>query len=43
MQYHKSFKKFIESSDYFKDMESFINNTPNICPIKENVFRFMLL
>ena len=42
MEYHNSFKKFIENSKYFKDMVGFINVTHNICPLKENVFRFML-
>lgn len=42
MEYHKSWKKFIDSSKYFVDMERFIETTSDICPTKENVFRFFL-
>ena len=48
MEYHKSFEKFIykvsESNkycDYFAKMNDFIENEKNICPLKENVFRFL--
>ena len=40
MDYHNSWKNFIEKSVYLNDMIKFVSDTPNICPEKENVFRF---
>lgn len=40
MNYHKSWENFINNSKYLKSMLDFIENTRNICPEKEKVFRF---
>lgn len=41
MDYHISWKKFIDNSKYLNEMITFVNTTQNICPLKENVFRFL--
>lgn len=41
MEYHKSWKKFIESSKHFDKMLHFVESTDNICPLKDKVFRFL--
>ena len=41
MDYHKSWKKFIDNSNYLPKMIDFVNNTKNICPEDKNVFRFL--
>lgn len=41
MEYHKSWKKFIESSIHFDKMLHFVESTDNICPLKDKVFRFL--
>ena len=41
MKYNDSFKNFIAESIYFKKMEEFVVDTKDICPLKENVFRFL--
>lgn len=38
---NKSWDNFIKSSKHYANMVQFINNENCICPIKENVFRFM--
>lgn len=40
MSYHNSWKNFIVSSKYYKDMKRFVECATNICPSRENVFRF---
>lgn len=41
MEYHKSWKKFKESSKHFDKMLHFVESTDNICPLKDKVFRFL--
>lgn len=41
MKYDVSWDNFIKSSKYYDSMCEFVNATKNICPKKENVFRFM--
>ena len=41
MEYHKSFENFISTSRYLNEMKTFVDNTKNLCPKKENVFRFL--
>ena len=40
MHYHKSWEKFVNSSKFLTAMQEFVENTPNLCPDKTNVFRF---
>lgn len=41
MKYDVSWDNFIKNSKHFDSMREFVNTTKNICPEKENVFRFM--
>ena len=36
----KSFEKFVNISIYYSDMQKFVEETADLCPKKENVFRF---
>ena len=40
LKYHKSWKDFIDNSKYLVDMVTFVSESKNICPKKEDVFRF---
>lgn len=40
MYYHNSWKNFIDKSIYLNEMIAFVDSTKDLCPIKENVFRF---
>lgn len=40
MNYHNSWKKFIDNSIYLNEMIAFVDSTKDLCPLKENVFRF---
>ena len=41
MRYHISWKNFIAHSVHLSKMKDFIDETSDICPVKENVFRFL--
>ena len=41
MNYNKSFENFIRKSHTYEDLYDFVMKSDNICPLKENVFRFM--
>ena len=41
MTFDASWDNLIKNSKYFKRMEEFVDKTKDICPSKENVFRFM--
>lgn len=41
MKHDISWDNFIYKSKYFGEMLKFIDTTKNICPVKDNVFRFM--
>ena len=41
MNYNKSWEFFIKESIYLEDMKRFVENSKDICPTKENVFRFL--
>lgn len=41
MRNNVTWKKFINTSKYFEKMQKFVDEEKNICPLKENVFRFL--
>lgn len=41
MIYNKSWENFINKSIHFQKMVDFVENERDICPLKENVFRFL--
>ena len=41
MTFDASWDNFIKSSKYFEQMKKFVEKANDICPSKENVFRFM--
>lgn len=41
MKYHSSWKKLIDESKTLYEMERFVDITPDICPLKKDVFRFL--
>ena len=41
IKYHSSWENFISNSKYLDSVLKFVNNTKDICPCKEKVFRFL--
>ena len=41
MKYHKSFENFVMNSKHLAKMEEFISTCSDLCPKRENVFRFL--
>ena len=41
MTCHKKIEKFLKESKYYQMMQDFVSRVQDLCPEKENVFRFL--